>query len=196
MLASSMKEGSESTIRLTSAYPESLRKLLLALNEHVLSIASGEELAEMLYLADEYDMARVMGVLSDAFSAFPKPFLHAVSKDANGNTVLAKEPIVSELDGSLMPGFERKPEPILPCERVPSTLITLDNARIFLGLSVELGLKLESKIIAGVCREWWEFGPCNRARSRSLSSRRKALNSFMGNCFTLLLCLDASMKDS
>jgi hypothetical protein len=60
MLTSGLREGCESTIRLTTAYPNSLRKLLLSFYDHVLEIGSVEELVEMLYLADEYDVPHVM----------------------------------------------------------------------------------------------------------------------------------------
>jgi hypothetical protein len=69
MLTSGMREGSENTIRLTTAYPNSLRKLLLSFYDHVAEITSVEELIEMLFLADEYDMKNVREALQRLFPA-------------------------------------------------------------------------------------------------------------------------------
>jgi hypothetical protein len=66
MLNSKMREGAENTIRLTTNFPNSLRKLLQSFYEHVLEIGSAEELIELLYLADEYDVPRVMAMLKSA----------------------------------------------------------------------------------------------------------------------------------
>jgi hypothetical protein len=60
MLSSGLREASESKIRLVSKYPQSLRKLLLCFYVRELVIESAEELVEMLYLADEYDVPHVM----------------------------------------------------------------------------------------------------------------------------------------
>jgi hypothetical protein len=60
MLSSGLREASESKIRLVSKYPQSLRKLLFSFYERELVIESAEELVEMLYLADEYDVPHVM----------------------------------------------------------------------------------------------------------------------------------------
>jgi hypothetical protein len=65
MLSSGMREGSENTIRLTTSYPQSLQKLLRSFYEHVLEIESAEELIEMLYLADEFDLPFVMTALKN-----------------------------------------------------------------------------------------------------------------------------------
>jgi hypothetical protein len=78
MLTSGLREGSENTIRVTTAYPKSLRKLLTSFYEHVIEITSVEELIEMLFLADEYDMPEVMpallSVLDSSTSAMPLEF--------------------------------------------------------------------------------------------------------------------------
>jgi hypothetical protein len=132
MLTSGMREGSESTIRLTSAYPQSLRKLLLSFYEDVLEIASAEELIEMLYLADEYDMPNLMKVLQEAFSS-TTAFLSHSNADSNRSNATIPE----------QASFE----------------FTLENARLFLTCSAKIGLKLESKIFAGLAQQWWEFGP-------------------------------------
>jgi hypothetical protein len=67
MLTSNLREGTGNTVRLITAYPASLKKLLLSCYEHVLEIKSDEEMIEMLYLADEYDVAQVMIALKKLF---------------------------------------------------------------------------------------------------------------------------------
>lgn len=138
MLGSSMREGSESTIRLTSAYPESLCKLLVALNEQQLSIASESEL--VLFLADEYDMASVTAALSDAFSTFPE--IVATTHNSKEATTIDAE--LAKVEST---------------RTSASCLMTLENASVFLECSTELRLGLGAKIFAGLSRLWWEFGP-------------------------------------
>jgi hypothetical protein len=69
MLTSKMREGRESTIRLVTVYPQSLQKLLLSFYEHVLEIGSAEELIELLYLADEFDVPNVTATLLQFLTA-------------------------------------------------------------------------------------------------------------------------------
>jgi hypothetical protein len=68
MLTSQLREGGENRIRLTTVYPESLRILLGSFYDHVLEIRSAEELIEMFYLADEYDVPNVMTALKQIFT--------------------------------------------------------------------------------------------------------------------------------
>jgi hypothetical protein len=130
MLTSGLREGGENTIRLTTAYPGSLRKLLLSFYEHVIEIESAEELIEMLYLADEYDVPTVMTALKQVFSAN--------STTSNNN---ASNALTSTLQSNTQLKF------------------TLDNAHLFLTCSSKLNLNLEPKVFSGLMKEWWRFGP-------------------------------------
>jgi hypothetical protein len=131
MLTSGMKEGGENTIRLLTDYPQSLQKLLQSFYNHVLEIGSAEELIEMLYLADEFDVPDVMAALQQPFStAFFSPVNNGTSANASQ-----------------------------PRTQGPSLEITLENASLFLKCSAKLGLNLEPRIFAGLAQKWWKFGP-------------------------------------
>jgi hypothetical protein len=91
MLTSGMREGSENSIRLVTAYPASLRKLILSFYDHVLEIDSADEMIEMLYLADEYDMPTVMSALLQSIT----PTLHATSTDST-----AMAPVVFTIENA------------------------------------------------------------------------------------------------
>jgi hypothetical protein len=74
---------SDSKIKLTTAYPKSLEKMLLSFYDHVLKIESAEELIEMLYLADEYDIAEVRKSLkNDLFRAKNSPSFEITTTNA------------------------------------------------------------------------------------------------------------------
>jgi hypothetical protein len=129
MLTSEMREGGENTIRLTTAYPNSLRKLLQSFYEHVLEIGSPEELVELLYLADEYDMPQTMKILKSVFAA---------------SALFEQVPVSCTPDHAYMPN---SPE------------VTLRDARLILTCSSKLNLQLEPKIFASLAALWWKFGP-------------------------------------
>jgi hypothetical protein len=129
MLSSGMREGGKdaNTIRLTTPYPESLRKLLQSFYEHVLEIRNAEELIEFLFLADEYDVPAVRTALLRLFTP-------------NANALE-----LNKLNGTV----SSTPTPRLD--------FTLENARVFLNCSSKLNLKLEPRIFAGVARQWGHF---------------------------------------
>jgi hypothetical protein len=84
MLTSQLREGSGNNIRLVTPYPKSLQKLLRSFYEHVLEVESDEELIELLYLADEFDVPTVLTavkqVILDAISA---QCMEGAKSDAN-----------------------------------------------------------------------------------------------------------------
>jgi hypothetical protein len=82
MLSSDLREASESKICLVAKYPQSLCKPLLSFYECELVIESAEELVEMLYLADEYDVPHVMEELVRMISSR--------SAEPNGDSAASK----------------------------------------------------------------------------------------------------------
>lgn len=129
MLTSGMREGSESTIRLTTPYPKSLRKLLLCFYDHQMQVENSDELVELLYLVDVYEVPRVMEEL--------------------GCMILPELPLMptSQLATS---------SPLLGRQKVK---ITFENAPSLISCSGKLGLKLEAGIFSSLAQLWWEFGP-------------------------------------
>jgi hypothetical protein len=144
MLTSSMREGVENKIRLTTSYPESLRKLLQSFYDHVLEIGSAEELIEMLYLADEFDMPDVMTALKQVF---PKALLFSPANN--------KEPISNNNDNKESPTnvASQQSSPIAEFH------IGLENARMFLDCSAKLSLNWEPVIFSMLTYQWDALGP-------------------------------------
>jgi hypothetical protein len=179
MLSSRMREGGEKTIRLITAYPHSLAKLLLSLGRGEMGIASEEELVELLYLADEYDMPHVMTTLQNLFPpAFncPAVFPSTTNPVSVSNSTSASNP--SATTASL-------PAP-LP---LPMIRISLKNAPLFLSCSAKLGLKLEARIFSGLAHMWWLFG--RRSRELGFGNGYQRLGN---NCEVLIESLKFSEK--
>jgi hypothetical protein len=133
MLTSRLREGSDNTIRLTTPYPDSLRRLLLSFYERSLEVGSEEELTELFFLADEYDVPSVLTVLKGVFPL------------AMSATGIIGSPISNDTQSTT--------------PKAGPLAITLPNARLFLDCSAKIGLNLEPLIFAGLARQWWEFAP-------------------------------------
>jgi hypothetical protein len=129
MLTSAMREGTEKTIRLTTAYPNSLRKLLASFYTHVLEIGSDEELIEFFYLVDEYDVSNT----KIALERLIRP------------NMIVYPPLEYYRDAKNVP--------------ICALIFTRENACQYLACSGRLGLNLEEKIFEALTRQWWLFGP-------------------------------------
>jgi hypothetical protein len=98
----------ENTIRLTTAYPKSLEKLLLSFYDHVLNIESVEELIEMLYLADEYDLAKVMERLKELFRDSSKEPSFEITTTNAGLFLMCSVKLNLKLEKKIFAGLAEK----------------------------------------------------------------------------------------
>lgn len=181
MLTSGLREGSENTIRLTTNYPESLRKLLLSFYEHELEIGSAEELVELLYLADEYDVPNVMEALKQLFYiSYDSSATHLGVRKLKFSENLASITSVNNAADGV-----NNPQPF-------RLEITLENAPLFLSCSGKIGLNLEPMIFAGLAQKWWLFGPTASDPSKPLNENSNVYDSHKRNCNILLQSLNYS----
>jgi hypothetical protein len=167
MLSSNLLEGSANSIRLVTAYPKSLQKLLLSFYEHVLEIENVEELIEMLYLADEYYMPQVMSALKQVFP----PLL---GDNDNNATTNPNAPNSSPSPQS------RASSSASVITTTPSLEFTLANAPLFLLCSSRLKLNLEPRIFEGLAKEWAKFGP-QAETDRAYKEHQKKCRILLGS---------------